>query len=93
MKDVSAVGGILGAEGVVFISFNYVKPGLILVHGVQDDLRMDKANTFHTNLFSNSPLAFSMLVSKDPTIITTMSLQPEASDGRPDVRALVLFDQ
>ena len=34
MKDMSTVGSVLGSKGIVFISFYYMKPGLVLVHGV-----------------------------------------------------------
>ena len=38
MKHMSAVGSVLGAKGVVLVRLHYVEPGLVLVHGVQDDL-------------------------------------------------------
>lgn len=38
MEDMSAVGSVLGSERIVFISFDYVKSRLVLVHRVQDDL-------------------------------------------------------
>lgn len=38
VKDMSAVGSVLGSEGIVFIGFDYVKSRLVLVHRVQDDL-------------------------------------------------------
>lgn len=37
-EDVGAEGGVLGAEAVVLVRFHDVQPGLVFVHGVQDDL-------------------------------------------------------
>lgn len=38
VEHVSAVGSVLGSKGVVFVGLDDVKSGLVLVHGVQDDL-------------------------------------------------------
>ena len=38
VEHMRAVGGVLGAKGVVLVRLHDVEPGLVLVHGVQDDL-------------------------------------------------------
>lgn len=38
VKDMSTVGRVLGAKGIVFIRFDDVESRLVLVHRVQDDL-------------------------------------------------------
>lgn len=37
-EDVSAEGGVFGAEAVIFIGFHDVDPRLILVHRIENDL-------------------------------------------------------
>lgn len=37
-EDMGAKGSVLGAETVVLVRFHDVEPGLVFVHGVQDDL-------------------------------------------------------
>lgn len=37
-EDVGAEGRVLGAKAVVLVRFHDVEPGLVFVHGVQDDL-------------------------------------------------------
>lgn len=58
MKDVSAVGGVLGSKGVVFISFDDVESGLVLVHRVQDNLRKER------NTHSSFKIVIATLVSE-----------------------------
>lgn len=41
-EDVGAEGGVLGAEAVVLVRLHDVQPGLVLVHGVEDDLGMGR---------------------------------------------------
>ena len=41
-EHVCAEGRVFGAEAVVFIRLHDVDPGLVLVHGVQDDLQKKK---------------------------------------------------
>ena len=45
VKHMRAVGSVLGAKGVVLVCLHDVEPGLVLVHGVKDDLEsMEKDN-------------------------------------------------
>lgn len=41
-EDMGAEGGVLGAEAVVLVRLHDVQPGLVLVHGVEDDLGMGR---------------------------------------------------
>lgn len=41
-EDVGAEGGVLGAKAVVLVRLHDVQPGLVLVHGVEDDLGMGR---------------------------------------------------
>lgn len=37
-KHMSAESGVFGSESVIFICLHDVDPGLIFMHGIQDDL-------------------------------------------------------
>lgn len=41
-EDMGAEGCVLGAKAVVLICLHDVEPGLVFVHGIQDDLGMGK---------------------------------------------------
>lgn len=41
MKHMGAVGCVLRTKGIVLIRFDDVQPGLVFVHGVQDDLGVE----------------------------------------------------
>lgn len=41
-EDMGAEGSVLGAKAVVLIRLHDVEPGLVFVHGVQDDLGMGR---------------------------------------------------
>lgn len=38
MENMGTVGRVFRSKGVVFISFDNVQSGLVLMHGVEDDL-------------------------------------------------------
>lgn len=58
MKNMSAVGSVLGSKGVVLVGFDYMQSGLVLVHRVKDDLRWRKTHTFHSKIEAAAPLTF-----------------------------------
>lgn len=41
MKHMGTVGCVFWTKGIVFICFDYVQPGLVFVHRVQDDLGVE----------------------------------------------------